>query len=374
MEKIRVLQVVPNMHAAGLETLIMNIYRNIDRSKVQFDFLVHYEERHFYDDEIEKLGGEIHRLSFRNDGNVVKYLKDLDKFFQNHKYLIVHGHMASTACFYLGMAKKHNVPIRILHSHNTSTEKNFKGLIKQQLLKISTLFANNYFSCGELAGRFLYKDKPFTIIHNAINLDIFKPDFDERIKLRKEYCLEEKFVLGHIGRFNSQKNHIFILKMFEKFHKLEPNSVLILVGEGETEDYIRKKVDDLKLNDAVYFLGVRRDVDKIYNMFDVFVLPSLFEGLPVVGVECQAVCKQVLFSNTITKEIMITDLAESLPINDENAVDIWCEKLYKIKNKHITLCYEKVKKQLEKSGYNIKVEASILQDNYLDLLGYEEKK
>ena len=122
MEPIRVLQVVPNMHAAGLETLIMNMYRNIDREKIQFEFLVHYEQRNFYDDEIESLGGKIYRLSFREDKNIIKYLKDLDSFFSEHsEYKIIHGHMESTACFYLKVAKKYNVPIRILHSHNTST-------------------------------------------------------------------------------------------------------------------------------------------------------------------------------------------------------------------------------------------------------------
>ena len=374
MEKVRVLHVVPNMHAAGLETLIMNIYRNIDRTKVQFDFLVHYKERHFYDDEIEKLGGKIYRLSFRNDGNLVKYLKDLDYFFQNHRYSIVHGHMESTACFYLGIAKKYNVPIRIVHSHNTSTEKNLKGFIKYQLQKLSTTFATEYFACGKLAGEFLYKNKPFTVIHNAIDLDIFKPDIEARNILRDEYNIGNKFVLGHIGRFNSQKNHMFMLDVFEKFHKLIPESLLILVGEGETENDVRNKVVKLGLSDSVLFLGVRSDINSIYNMSDIFLLPSLFEGLPVVGVECQAAGRQALFSDAITDEIKITKLIEFLPIDTENSVDIWCEKLMDRIQNRIELSENEIKNSLRASGYDIRKEANILQNLYFELLENEKEQ
>ncbi|EGT4138803.1 glycosyltransferase family 1 protein [Clostridium perfringens] len=368
MEKIRILQVVPNMHAAGLETLIMNIYRNIDRTKIQFDFLVHYKERHFYDEEIEKLGGKIYRLSFRNDGNIVKYLKDLDNFFENNKYDIVHGHMASTACFYLGMAKKHNVPIRILHSHNTSTEKNLKGFIKYQLLKLSTIFANNYFACGKLAGEFLYRNKSFKVIHNAIDLNVFKPDGVARNDLREKYNIGNKFVLAHIGRFNSQKNHMFMLNVFNKFHKIVPESLLVLVGDGETKNDVYNRVNELGLNESVLFLGVRRDINSIYNMSDIFLLPSLFEGLPVVGVECQAAGKQAFFSDTITNEIKITKLIEFLPIDKENSADIWCNKLIERMKNTIEISEEEIKSNLGNSGYDIRKEAINLQNLYFELL------
>lgn len=367
MKPIRILQVVPNMHAAGLETLIMNLYRNIDRTKIQFDFLVHYTERCFYDDEIEALGGHIYRLSLREDGNLVKYIKDLKKFFSKHQYMIVHGHMASTACFYLKYAKKYNVPIRILHSHNTSTERNLKGKIKKQMLKISTLYANEYFACGNDAGKFLYGNNKFEIIHNAIDLNKFKYDDKTRNSARKKYNLHDDFVIGHIGRFNSQKNHKFIIEIFEKYHNLHLKSKLVLIGEGELEKEIKQIVKDKGLEQCVLFLGVLKDTNSIYNMLDAFVLPSLFEGLPVVGVEAQAAGCNIIMSDKITKEVKVTNYVKYLPIDTSDSIDKWVTEL-----ENISMNKEKKKNdvymQLTKAGFNASEEAKRLQKIYLKLL------
>lgn len=371
MKPLRILQVVPNMHAAGLETLIMNLYRNIDRTKIQFDFLVHYTERCFYDDEIEALGGHIYRLSFREDGNFAKYIKDLKKFFSTHHYMIVHGHMASTACFYLKYAKKYNVPVRILHSHNTSTEKNIKGKIKKQLLKISTLYANEYFACGKDAGQFLYGNRNFEIIHNAIDLNKFKYDEEIRKIARKKYNLHNDFVIGHIGRFNSQKNHRFIIDLFEKFHYNHSNSKLVLIGEGELENEIKQVVKDKKMNDCVLFLGILKDTNLIYNMIDVFVLPSLFEGLPVVGIEAQAAKCDIIMSDKITREVSVTNYVKYLPIDTSDSIDKWVNEV-----ENIFMCKKEKKgnvfEQLTKSGFNASEEAKRLQEIYLKLLVEKE--
>ncbi len=367
MEPIRVLQVVPNMHAAGLETLIMNLYRNIDRTKIQFDFLVHYTQKYFYDDEIESLGGHIYRLSFREDNNLIKYVKDLDKFFTVHnQYYIVHGHMASTAFLYLRAAKKHHVPIRILHSHNTSTEKNLKGLIKQQMLKISTRYANTYYACGIMAGKFLYGNKNFEVINNAIDLERFKKDSKLRADTRKKYGLNDYFVIGHIGRFNSQKNHKFIIDVFEQYYKKNPNARLVLVGEGELESSIKQIVKDKKLLDVVKFLGVLKDTEAIYNMFDVFLLPSLFEGMPVVGVEVQACECNAILSDKITKEVKLTNYISYLPIEGDDAVLKWTDKISQLEKNKVS--DNGVYKKLTKAGFNIKEEAKRLEEKYLDLI------
>lgn len=367
MEPIRVLQVVPNMHAAGLETLIMNLYRNIDRTKIQFDFLVHYTQKYFYDDEIESLGGHIYRLSFREDNNLIKYVKDLDKFFTEHnQYYIVHGHMASTAFFYLSAAKKHHVPIRILHSHNTSTEKNLKGLIKQQMLKISTRYANTYYACGIMAGNFLYGNKNFEVINNAIDLERFKKDSKLRANTRKKYGLNDCFVIGHIGRFNSQKNHKFIIDVFEQYYKKNSSARLVLVGEGELESSIKQIVKDKKLLDVVKFLGVLKDTEAIYNMFDVFLLPSLFEGMPVVGVEVQACECNAILSDKITKEVKLTNYISYLPIEGEDAALKWVDKISQLEKNKVS--DDEVYKKLTKAGFNIKEEAKRLEEKYLDLI------
>lgn len=365
---LRILQVVPNMHAAGLETLIMNIYRNIDHTKVQFDFLVHYQEDFFYDEEIRLIGGEIYKLSFRNDGNIFKYIKDLDHFFSLHKYDVVHGHMASTACFYLGIAKKYGIPVRIIHSHNTSTERTLKGFIKHKLLKYSTLFANQYFACAEKAGKYLYGKHDFTIIHNAINLDVFTPNSQLRTTMRLNMDLDDKFIVGHIGRFNTQKNHKFMINIFAKLLKIVPKSVLVLVGEGELESNIIQQIAELGIQDNVKLLGVRKDINAIYNMLDVFILPSLFEGLPVVGIESQATGTLTLMSDKISREVQVSQLVEFLPIDTSNAQEKWVKKLVEIANSSKIIAANELKRQLQRNGYDINKEAEKLIELYKTLI------
>lgn len=241
-EPIRVLHIVPNMQAGGLETLIMNIYRNIDRTKVQFDFLVHYTGNYFYDDEIRSLGGRIYKLSVRDDNNFIKYLKDLDAFFKKHpEYKIVHGHMESLGQFYFKAAKKDGVPVRVAHSHNSATENTFKGKIKGLLLKRYKVFATDYFACSQKAGEFMFANKKFTVLKNAIIVNNFIYNENERNRLRKELGIEGKIVIGHAGRFCEQKNHKFLIDVFKKIADLENNAVLLLIGAGETFEKVKEQ-------------------------------------------------------------------------------------------------------------------------------------
>lgn len=278
-EPIRVLHIVPNMQAGGLETLIMNIYRNIDRTKVQFDFLVHYTGNYFYDDEIRSLGGRIYKLSVRDDNNFIKYLKDLDAFFKKHpEYKIVHGHMESLGQFYFKAAKKDGVPVRVAHSHNSATENTFKGKIKGLLLKRYKVFATDYFACSQKAGEFMFANKKFTVLKNAIIVNNFIYNENERNRLRKELGIEGKIVIGHAGRFCEQKNHKFLIDVFKKIADLENNAVLLLIGAGETFEKVKEQVCEYGLEERVIFLGVRKDIASLYQAMDCFVFPSLFEG------------------------------------------------------------------------------------------------
>lgn len=261
-EPIRVLHIVPNMQAGGLETLIMNIYRNIDRTKVQFDFLVHYTGNYFYDDEIRSLGGRIYKLSVRDDNNFIKYLKDLDAFFKKHpEYKIVHGHMESLGQFYFKAAKKDGVPVRVAHSHNSATENTFKGKIKGLLLKRYKVFATDYFACSQKAGEFMFANKKFTVLKNAIIVNNFIYNENERNRLRKELGIEGKIVIGHAGRFCEQKNHKFLIDVFKKIADLENNAVLLLIGAGETFEKVKEQVCEYGLEERVIFLGVRKDIN-----------------------------------------------------------------------------------------------------------------
>lgn len=324
-EPIRILNIVPNMRAAGIESFIMNVYRNIDREKVQFDFIVHNKRREFFDDEIEKLGGKIYRLSFKDDKNIVKYIKDLNNFFKNHKeYKIVHGHMQSMMPLYLYIAKKNKIPIRIAHSHNGSYEKTVKGFILHIFSRFSKKFSSHNIACSNLAGKYLFGKKSFIVIPNGI--DVKKFEFNENIRkiVRNELNLSNEYVIGHVGRFELQKNHRFLIETFNEKLKENSNYVLLLVGEGKYEKEIKKLVKELNIQNKVKFLGVRNDMNRLYQAMDCFILPSLYEGLPVVGVEAQASGLKCLFSDTITKELKITPNAVFISLKSKQK---WLEEI-----------------------------------------------
>ncbi len=362
MEPIRILMVVPNMHRAGLETLIMNIYRNIDRTKVQFDFLVHYAARFDYDDEIESLGGVIHRFSVREDNNLFRYLRELKRFFRAHpEYKVVHGHMESFGFLYSRAAKKAGVPTIIAHSHNALIEPTLKGRIKSIMNKPWRRYANVLFACSDKAGRYMFGEKkPFTVINNGIRCEDFVYNPEIREEMRRELGVADKVVLGHIGRFDPQKNHTFLIDIFHTYHQTHANAVLLLIGEGQLQGQVRDKVHALGLEDCVRFLGVRADTARLYQAMDLFMLPSLFEGLPVVGVEAQSAGLPMLTSDAVTEEVKITDMVDMCSLSDP--IETWCAKIDEMlatKPRRDTL------DEMNRAGYNIKETAMWLQEYYI---------
>lgn len=278
--KTKILHIVPNMNVGGLETLIMNIYRNINREKIQFDFLEHYIEESAYDEEIKKLGGKIYHFSFRNDNDLIKYIKDLNKFFREHKeYKVIHCHMESVGAIVFIIARMHNVKVRIGHAHTNSTPNTLKGKIKKIASKFFKYTTTINFACSDEAGRYLFGRKKYTVITNAINIKNFKFDKKARQSFRKEFDLENLEVIGHVGRMDEAKNQIFLVELFYEYQKINSNSRLVLVGDGEFKEKIISRIKELDLIDKVLLLGVRKDVNKIYSMFDIFLFPSIFEGL-----------------------------------------------------------------------------------------------
>lgn len=361
---IRILHIVPNMQAGGLETLIMSWYRNIDRSKVQFDFLVHYQGKFFYDDEIERLGGKIYHLSVRDDSNFIKYLHDLDRFFKEHKeYKIVHGHMESLGQFYFKAAKKHGVPVRIAHSHNSATEPTLKGKVKGMLAKGFPKYATNYFACSELAGQFMFGNRNFTVIKNAIDLSYFQYNEETRIEMRAELNLKNKFVIGHVGRFCTQKNHKYLIDVFEQIHKRNSNAILLLIGKGEFLEEVKAYVAEKSLSGCVSFLGVRNDVNKLYDAMDVFVFPSIFEGLGIVAIEAQESRLMTVCSDVVPKEANVTEYYKAISLQE--APERWAEEICEYANG-----YEKkdVTDKIRNAGYDIKKSALMLQHFYQGVL------
>lgn len=313
---IRILQCVNDMHRAGLETMLMNYYRSIDREKIQFDFLTHRPERSDYDDEIESLGGKIYYAPRLYPQNYPAYFSYMRDFFKNHpEYQIMHSHIDSMSYLPLLAGKKAGVPVRIAHSHNTSIDKDFKYPLKQYFRFRITSAANHYLACGEEAGKYLFGNKEFKVIPNAVDASKFYFNELVRQNKRKELGYTKEFVIGHVGRISYQKNHKYLIEIFNELQKLETNAVLMLVGVGEKEPEIREQVKRLKLEEKVRFLGNRSDVNELYQAMDVFVLPSLFEGIPVVGIEAQFADLPCIFSDRTPKEVCFSKKSRFLGLD-----------------------------------------------------------
>ena len=321
---IIVAQVMGKWVGGGVESVIMNYYRHLDHSKVQFDFICDEDSTRIPYDEIKKLGGRVFLIPKYQ--NLPKYLKALGKLLKENQYRIVHSNINTLSVFPLYAAKKAGVPVRISHSHSTSNPKEWKrNLIKNILRPFSKRYATDFFTCSEVAGRYLFGNKAFNqgevkIIHNAIDVDKFKFDEVARKKLRQEFGIKDStVVIGHVGRFVQQKNHTFLVDVFKEYHEKNPDSKLLLVGSGPLEDEIKKRVEKLGLKDSVLFLGQRDDINKLYSVMDVFCLPSLYEGLPVVGVEAQAAGLPTIFSNGVSSEAIISKNAKIVAVQEVEA-------------------------------------------------------
>lgn len=356
---VKVLIVVPNMRSAGIENFVMNMYRNINRYNVQFDFLVHSEKEQIFDEEILKSGSTIFRLTYKDDKNIFKYIRDLNNFFKNHKeYKIVHGHMQSMMPLYLLIAKINKVPVRIAHAHNSDYEKTIKGFILHLFSRFSKLNANVLWACSNSAGKYLFGNSKFEVIHNAIDTDKFKFDIKKRNKVREEMNLDNRFVIGNIARFEIQKNHDFLIDIFYEIYQLRKDAVLLLVGEGFLKDKIIEKVHKLGLDSCVCFLGVRKDTDALYQGMDVFLLPSLYEGLPLVGVEAQVSGLSCFFSSSITEEIKLSNSAKFISLN--SSAKEWAKEIVDLKDTE--------RNSVIDDKYCLVTEAYRLEKKYIELL------
>lgn len=329
MEPIRVLQVVTIMNRGGLETMLMNYYRKIDRSKIQFDFMTHRSERGHYDDEIEALGGRIYRMSPIKPGNYRKYFKELDEFFKKHKeYKAVHSHINENSGFVLRAAKSTGISCRIAHSHLSDLKLDYKYPFRVYARRNLKGNVTDYFACSKRAGEWLFGKKisssgKITILNNAVDTEQFKINEDIRNKLRKDLNIENKKVIGNIGRFNPQKNHRFLIDVFNEVYKRDKNTVLLLVGDGYLKEKIQDKVKALGLEGCVKFLGLREDIPQLMQAMDLFLFPSQFEGLAVVMVEAQAAGLKVITSTGVTKEGDITNNVEFIDLKKEPSY--WAE-------------------------------------------------
>lgn len=365
---IRILQSVSNMDRAGLETMLMNYYRHIDRTKVQFDFIVNKPKPGNYDNEIREMGGRIFLSPGLSPLKYPKYLKFVREIVKkDDRIKIVHAHNEAMGFYALSGAKKAGVKVRIAHAHNTQIIRDYKWPLKMVCKRLLPMAATDIWGCGRDAGIYYFGKKRWAergvIIRNAIETQRFAFDSSVRDKMRAEHGLKGKTILGHVGRFNLQKNHDRLLDIFASYQKKTPESVLVLVGEGELEAEVREKAEKLGLADKVMFAGLQKNVNEWYQMMDVFLLPSLFEGLPVVGVEAQASGLPCVFSDRVTDEVALSEQVIRLPLEESN--EKWAEAIEElVKNKKDRKQGEELVRQ---AGYDIDIEAERLQNLYLSM-------
>lgn len=364
-KQIRVAQIMGKWVGGGVEAVVMNYYKNMDHSKIQFDFIFDDDSVDIPVDEIESLGGKV--ILIPPYQKVLSYQKELIRVLKEGKYKIVHSHINTLSIFPLFAAKIAGVKVRIAHSHSTTNKKEWKkNLIKQVLRPFSKLFATHYMCCSELAGRWLFGNKAYDqgkvyLLNNAIDLDKFKFDKKIRKSKRKELGIkDDTLVIGHIGRFVEQKNHRFLIDIFNEVHKKNENSVLLLAGQGPLIEEIKQKTDGLGLNESVIFLGQRNDANELYQVFDVFLLPSLYEGLPVVGVEAQASGLLCFLSSDMTKETKVLTSTTIMSLEDSSKK--WASNILKKYSK-----YDRINTidEVSSNGFNIKEEAIRLEKFYI---------
>ena len=363
---IRIGIIVGKWVGGGVEAVVMNYYKNIDKNKIQFDFICDNDSINIPYEEIEKLGGRV--ILVPPYQKVISYHKELKRIFKENNYKIVHSNINALSVFPLFAAKCAGVPIRIAHSHSTTNKAEWKkNLLKQALRPFSKVFANTYFACTEHAGRWLFGNKTFDegkvlVVNNGIDVDSYS--FNEKIRKEKRKELKIKdtdIVIGHIGRFMKQKNHEFLIDIFNELYKENNNYKLMLIGQGPLQDEMKQKVKDLGIEDAVMFLGQKTDANKYYQAMDLFLFPSLYEGLGMVFVEAQSAALPSVASTEVPVIAQVSDRAYFIGLNQP--IKVWTDKIKEVINQDRKVDIKKIKN----AGYDIVTEAKKLEQKYISL-------
>ena len=362
---LRVLQVIGKMDRAGAESLIMNLYRAVDRTKVQFDFMVFTSEEGDYDQEILELGGRIYHMPSFKGYNYLNLCGNFKEFFKKHPYKVVHGHIGSLSPAYLYYAKK-NGAYAIVHSHATKSSVLWERYAFWLLSHRVSSIADYFFACSKQAGIDMFgteiaeKDN-FKVLKNCINVEAFKYSEERHQSLKELFKLEDKMVYGHVGRFTEAKNHEFLIEVFEKLAEKNDKAVLLLVGRGELENKIKKIVHEKKLDEKVIFMGVRDDIPDMMNLFDVFVFTSVFEGLGNVCIEAQAAGLPCFVSNAIQNEAIVSEHVWRYSLDD--TAKEWAHNIEEVMSR-----FERKdgRGSVTEAGYDAKSIAEWLQTFYLE--------
>lgn len=370
-EPIKVLYWGMTDNIGGIESFIINVFRNIDKEKVQIDFLLGQNATPIaFEDELKKAGSNIYRVMVRERDSIIKARKSLDNFFIEHNdYKAVHIHANIPYAFPLKYAKKHNVPLRIIHSHNSNEDKQKQNIFKELINKCRSnqikrqikKYPNCYIACSDLAAEYMFPNKKYIWIKNGIDLKEYQFDINTREEVRSEWGADDDcHILGFIGRLRPQKNVFFMVNIFREYLKYKDNSKLVIAGIGEQEEELKQYATDLLNDGKIILLGKREDSNRLYQGFDAFLLPSLYEGFPVVLVESQTAGLPSFVSDLVTKQVALTDTVNYLSLN-QNA-DEWA----KIINKTIASYHRKDGyDEMFKAGFDIESIAKELEDIYL---------
>lgn len=357
---IRVAQVMGYMDGGGVEQVVMNYYRHIDRSRVQFDFLVCEGSGMVPREEIESMGGRVFMVPPYKE--LPRYMREMERLFRAERWPIVHSHVNALSVFPLRAAKHAGVPVRIAHSHSTAGRgETAKNAAKSVLKRFANAYPTHRMACSRYAGEWLFgKGADFEVVYNAVDLSRFSFDAGTRAQARADLGLVgDQLAVGHVGRFMPQKNQRFLIEAFAELAGLRPDAVLLLVGSGEAVPLAESWAAEHGVADKVMFFGQRDDVGRLYQAFDAFVLPSLYEGLPLVSVEAQAAGLPCFLSDRITRELDVTGTVRFLPID---GASVWAEALAGVEpGERITALRE------DFENYDIDRAAGRLAARYLEL-------
>ena len=361
----RVLNLFTIMNRGGAETMVMNYYRQIDRTKLQFDFMVHRDERGEYDDEIEALGGRIFRMPPVRPWSASSYRKQVSEFYKKHpEYRVIHSHMSELGYYDFIEAERLGVPVRIAHAHNRPHGVDLKSPMRWYYKTKMMPHITHMFICGEEAGNWLFGEKnsgKFIMLNNAIDSRKYSLDPSVRKKVRDDLGISNNLVIGHVGRFDTQKNHRFLIEIFNKVQAKRSDALLLLIGNdsGEIGEKIHSMVSAFGISDKVRFLGVRSDVAELMQAMDVFLFPSLFEGLSLASVEAQAAGLPVLISDGVPIECKKTPLVHVMPLSA--SAESWADKVTELAG----IPRQNTCQDIIDSGFDIKENAKWLQNFYL---------
>lgn len=371
---LRVAVIIGKMDSGGKKNLVMEYYRHIDRKKIQFDFICDSDSQAIPEEEIKKMGGRVYQI--RPYPKIIQNMVDMSRLFKANQYKVVHAYNSTMNVFPMFVARICGVPVRISESLSMAHKKDTKTKLKKILRLMSRWFANYYMCCGGDCGRWQFGNKLFdqgrvdvykTVINTEYNS--FCPQL--RQETRKLYGWQDKIVIGHIGRFTSQKNSVRVIEIFAAIAEREENAVLCLIGDGELKKKMFEKIEQLNILNRVCYLGRREDIQQFYNAMDAFLLPSLYEGLPVVGLEAESCGLPVFFSTEITREANACELGHFLSLDETEGV--WAEKMIKEIKKNITHRRSHAN-EVKNAGFDSANEAKRLQMYYMSALKKELDK